>query len=209
MVLELTLKNEKVLLILLKWLALLFSSGESQSHGQLFATPWTATCQASLSITNSQSLLKLMSTESMMPSNHLILCHPHLLLPSIFPSIRVFSKESLLRIRWSKYWSFSFRISPLLLALVLCLSGIVINKTKFIHSHNEHKNSKGKEMMPNGSGRDLKVESVSELMIHHRSSVYGQKTHYMYGQKPAGKHSRPRPVVLCPDAFLLYRFWGC
>ena len=63
-------------------------------------------------------------------------------------------------------------------------------------------------MMPNGSGQDLKVENVSELMIHHRSSVYGQKTHYMYGQKPAGKHSRPRPVVLCPDAFLLYSFWG-
>ena len=112
MVLELTLKNEKVLLILLKWLALLFRLVQSQSHGQLFATPWTPTRQASLSITNSQSLLKLMSIESMMPSNHLILCRPLLLLPSIFPSIRVFSKESLLRIRWSKYWSFSFSISP-------------------------------------------------------------------------------------------------
>ena len=74
--------------------------------------PWTAVRQASLSITNSQSLLKLMSIESVMPSNHLILCHPLLLLPSIFPSIRVFSNESALRIRWPKYWSFSFSISP-------------------------------------------------------------------------------------------------
>jgi len=77
---------------------------------RLFATPWTATHQASLSITNSQSLLKLMSIKSVMPSNHLILCHPLLLLPSIFPSIRVFSNESVLHMRWPKYWSFS--ISP-------------------------------------------------------------------------------------------------
>ena len=75
------------------------------------ATPWTAACQASLSIANSQSLLKLMSIESVMPSSHLILFRP-LLLPSIFPSIRVFSNESVLRIRWPKYWSFSFSISP-------------------------------------------------------------------------------------------------
>ena len=74
--------------------------------------PWTAARQASLSITNSWSLLKLMSIESVMPSNHLILCHPLLLLPSIFPSIRVFSNESLFHIRWPKYWSFSFSISP-------------------------------------------------------------------------------------------------
>jgi len=79
---------------------------------QLFVTPWTAACQTSLSITNSQSLLKLMSIESMMPSNHLIVCHPLLLLPSIFPSIRIFSNESVLCIRWPKYWSFSFSISP-------------------------------------------------------------------------------------------------
>ena len=76
------------------------------------ATPWTTACQASLSITNSWSLPKLMSIESMMPSKHLILCHPILLLPSIFPSIRDFSNESSLRIRWPKYWSFSFNISP-------------------------------------------------------------------------------------------------
>ena len=76
------------------------------------ATPWTAAHQASLSITSSRSLPKLMSIESVMPSNHLILCHPLLLLPSIFPSIRVFSSESTLCIRWPKYWSFSFSISP-------------------------------------------------------------------------------------------------
>ena len=79
---------------------------------RLFATPWTATCQASLSITNSRSLLKLMTIKSVMPSNHLILCHLLLLLSSIFPSIRVFSNESVLCIRWPKYWSFSFSISP-------------------------------------------------------------------------------------------------
>ena len=79
---------------------------------QLFATPWTAACQASLSITNFRSLLRLMSIESVMPSNHLILCCPLLLLASVFPSIRVFSNESVLCIRWPKYWSFSFSISP-------------------------------------------------------------------------------------------------
>ena len=77
-----------------------------------FVTPWTAACQASLSITNSQSLLKLRSIELVMPSNHLILCHLLLLPPSFFPSIRVFSNESVLRTRWSKYWSFSFSFSP-------------------------------------------------------------------------------------------------
>ena len=82
------------------------------SHVQLFATPWTAACQASLSITNSWSFLKLMSIELVMPSNHLILCCPLLLLPSIFPNIRIFSNESALHIRWPKYWSFSFNISP-------------------------------------------------------------------------------------------------
>ena len=79
---------------------------------RLFENPRTAACQASLSITNSQSLLKLMSIKSVMPSNHLILCHPLFLPPSIFPSIRVFSNESALRIRWPKYWNFSFSISP-------------------------------------------------------------------------------------------------
>ena len=82
------------------------------SHVQLFATTWTGACQASLSITSTQNSLKLMSIESVMPYNHFILCHPLLLLPSIFPNIRVFSNESVLRIRWPKYWSFSFGISP-------------------------------------------------------------------------------------------------
>ena len=88
------------------------SSVQSLSRVQLFATPWTAACQASLSITNSQSLPKLMSIESVMPSNHFILCRAPLLLPSIFSSIWVFSNESVLHIRWPKYWSFSFNISP-------------------------------------------------------------------------------------------------
>ena len=98
--------------LLISWLqspsALIFSSVQSLSHVRLFATPWTAACQAFLSITNSWSLLKLMPIESVMPSNHLILCHP--LLPSIFSSIRVFSIESVLRIRWP-CWSFSIRPS--------------------------------------------------------------------------------------------------
>ena len=88
------------------------SSGQSLSCVWLFGTPWTAACQASLSITNFWSLLKLLSIELVMHSNHLILCHPLVLLPSIFPSIRVFADESVLRIRWPKYWSFSFSISP-------------------------------------------------------------------------------------------------
>ena len=90
-----------------------FSSVQLQllSHAQLFATPWNAACQASLSITNSWSLPKLMAMESVMPSNHLILCRPLLLLP-VLPSIRIISNESVLRIRWPQYWSFSFIISP-------------------------------------------------------------------------------------------------
>ena len=89
-----------------------FSSVQSLNHFQLFASPWTAAHQTSLSITNPRSLLKLMSMASVMPSNHLILCHPLLLLSSIFPSIRVFSNESVFHIRWPKYWNFSFSISP-------------------------------------------------------------------------------------------------
>ena len=89
-----------------------FSSVKLLSHVQLFVTPWTATCQTSMSITNSQSLLKLMSIESVMPSNHLIFCCPLLFPPSIFPSIRIFSNKSALHIRWPKNWSFSFSISP-------------------------------------------------------------------------------------------------
>ena len=89
-----------------------FSSVQSLSHVWLFETPWITARQASLSIINSRSLLKLMSIKSVMQSNHLILCLPLLLQPSVFPSIRVFSKESVLHVRWPKYWSFSFNISP-------------------------------------------------------------------------------------------------
>ena len=89
-----------------------FNSVQSLTHARPFATPWTAACQASLCITNPWSLLRLMSMESVMPSHHLILCCPLLLPPSIFPSIRVFSNESVLHIRWPKYWSFSFSIRP-------------------------------------------------------------------------------------------------
>ena len=92
-------------------IAFQFSSVQLHSHVRLFVTPWTAAGQASLSITNARSLPKLKSTESAMPSSHLILCRPLLLPPSIFPSIRVFSNESVLRIRWPKYWSFSFSLS--------------------------------------------------------------------------------------------------
>ena len=89
-----------------------FSSVQSLSHVQFFVSPWTAACQASLSITNSRTLLKLRSIESVMPSDHLMLCHPLLLQPSIFPSIRALSRESVLRIRWPECWSFSFSLSP-------------------------------------------------------------------------------------------------
>ena len=98
--------------VFLLLICLQFSSAELLSCVQFFVTPWTAARQAFLSITNSWSFFKLMSIESVMPSNHLILCHPLLLLPSVFPSIRVLSNESALRMRWPKYWSFSFNISP-------------------------------------------------------------------------------------------------
>ena len=124
------------------------SSVQSLSHVQLFATPWTSACQASQasSITNSQSLLKLTSLESVMPSNHLILCCPLLLLLSIFPSIRVFSNESVLCIRWPKYWDFSFSISPSneYLGLstfrmnwldLLAVQGTLNIRNQLVHSH--------------------------------------------------------------------------
>ena len=98
--------------LICEWFLIQFSSVQSLSCVRLFVTPWSAARQASLSITNSRSLLKHMSIESVMPSSHLVLCCPLLLLPSIFPSIRVFSNESSLSIRWPKYWSFSFNISP-------------------------------------------------------------------------------------------------
>ena len=112
-----------------------FSSVQSLSSVRLFATSWTAARQASLSITNPRSLPKLMSIESVMLSNHLILCHPFLLLPSIFPSIRVFSNESALHIRWPKYWSFTFNVSPsnehpgLISFRMVCLDPLAIQGT--------------------------------------------------------------------------------
>jgi len=99
-------------LISLSHISFILDSVSSVAQSCPTPTPWTAAPQASLSITNSWSLLKLMSIKSVMPSNHLILCRPLLLLPSIFPSIRVFSNESVLCIRWPKYWSFSFSLSP-------------------------------------------------------------------------------------------------
>ena len=118
-----------------------FSSVQSLSRVRLFATPWIAACQASLSITNSQSSLRLMSIESVMPSSHLILCGPLLLLPPIPPSIRVFFNESTLRMRWPKYWSFSFSIIPSkeipgLISLTYCLS--LINQTVLIWGKKHH-----------------------------------------------------------------------
>ena len=101
-----------MLLLITQFSSVQFSSVQSLSCIGLFAAPWTVAHQASLPITNFQSLLKHMSIESVMPSNHLILCHHLLLLPSIFPSIRVFSNESAHRMRWPKYWGFSFSISP-------------------------------------------------------------------------------------------------
>ena len=98
--------------ITIKYVVIYFSSVQSLSCVRLFTTPWTAAHQASLSITNSRSLLRLMFIESVMPSNHFILYRPLLLLPSIFPRIRVFSKESVFHIRWPKFWSFSSNISP-------------------------------------------------------------------------------------------------
>ena len=103
-----------------------FSSVQLLSRVWLFATPWTAACQTSLSNTNSRSLLKFMSIESVMPSNHLILSRQLILLPSIFPSIRVFSNESVLCIRWPKYWSFSSIISPSILKHVSCYNEVFL-----------------------------------------------------------------------------------
>ena len=104
--------EKQIEIIVLKRASIQFSSVQSLSHVPLSVTPWTAARQGSLSITNSRSLLKLMSIELVMPSNHLILCRPLLLLPSVFPSIRVFWNEWALHIRWPKCWSFSFSISP-------------------------------------------------------------------------------------------------
>ena len=113
-------------------------SDQSLSHVRLFATPWTPAHQASLSFSITQRLLKLLSIDLVMPSHHLILCCPLLLLPSVFPSIRVFSNDSALRIRWTKYWSFSFNISPSndyldlisFRKIIMCFIIEVLNATK-------------------------------------------------------------------------------
>ena len=107
-------KFQSFIVVCLSWAncSVQFSSGQSLSHVRLFATPWIAARQASLSVTNSRSSLRLTSIKSVMPSSHLIFCRPLLLLPPIPPSIRVFSNESTLHMRWPKYWSFSFSISP-------------------------------------------------------------------------------------------------
>ena len=131
-----------------------FSSVQSLSCVWLFATPWNTACQASLSITSSRSLFKLMSIESVMPSNHLILCHPFVLPPSIFPSIRVFSNESVLHIWWPKYWSFSFSISPsneyswLISFRIDCLDVLAVQGTlKSLLQHHSSKASKFKSFL--------------------------------------------------------------
>ena len=138
-------------------LSLQFSSVQSLSRVQFFGTPWTAAHQASVSITNSRSLLKLMSIELVMPFSHLILCHPLLLLPSIFPSIRVFSYKSVLRIRWPKYWSLSFRVSP----------------------SNEHPGLTSFRM----DWLDLLAVqgTLKSLLQHHSSSILHQLKHQFFG----------------------------
>ena len=154
-----------------------FSSVQSLSHIQLLATPWTAAWKASPSISNSQSLLKLMSIESVMPSNHLILCHPLLLLPSIFHSIRVFSNESVLPIRWPKYLSFSFSISPcneysgLISFRMDWLDLHVIQGTiKSLHQHHSSKESVlGEELrwQRERTGRPLSPLQIHQKNIEH------------------------------------------
>ena len=125
-----------------------FSSVQSLSHVRLFAIPWTAACQASLSITNSQSLLKHMAIELVMSSSYLLLWYPLVLLPSIFPSIRVFSNEPALHVRWPKYWSFSFNISPsneysgLISLRIDCFDLLAVQKTlKSLLQHHSSKAS--------------------------------------------------------------------
>ena len=132
---------------------------------QIFATPWTAACQASLCITNSQSLLKLMSITSVMPSNLLILSLPLLLLPSIFPSIRIYSNESVLRIRWPKYWSFSFSISP-----SNEYSGLICFRTDWFGSPCSPKDSQ--ESLPKPQFKSINSSAVSFLFSPTLTSIH-------------------------------------
>ena len=132
---------------------------------QICATPWTAACQASLCITNSQSLLKLMSITSVMPSNLLILSLPLLLLPSIFPSIRIYSNESVLRIRWPKYWSFSFSISP-----SNEYSGLICFRTDWFGSPCSPKDSQ--ESLPKPQFKSINSSAVSFLFSPTLTSIH-------------------------------------
>ena len=150
------------------WLFKIFSSFQSLSHVQLFATPWTEACQVSLSFT-SQSLLELMSIESVMPFNHLNLCHPRLLPPSIFSSIRVFWSDSALRIRWPKYWSFNFSTSPSdeysgLISFRMDLDLLAVQRT--LKSLLQHHNSKG----------SILQHSASFIVQHSHSHMTTGKT---------------------------------
>ena len=150
-----------------------FNSIQSHSHVQLFATPWTAACQASLSIANSWSLLKLMSIKSVMPSNHLILCCPLLLLPSIFPSIRVFSNESVLCIRWPKYWSSNEYSGLTSLGVdwldLLSVQGTLKSLLQY-HSSKELQVNIKQKIVANESRSYVKFKNVSEFLTKARNS---------------------------------------
>ena len=139
-----------------------FSSVQSLSPVQLFATLWTAPCQAALSFTSSQSLLKLMIIKSVMPSNHPTLCRPLLLLPSIFPSIRVFSNESVLCIRWLNYWSFSFSISP-----SNEYSGLISFRNGLVESPCSSRDSQESSPMPQFKASILRCSAFFIVQLSH------------------------------------------
>ena len=167
-----------------------FNSVQSLSRVRPFATPWTTAHQASLSITSSQSLLKLMSVESVMPSNHLILCCPLLLLPSVFPSIRVFSNESALHIRWPKYWSFSFNIRPInehpgLISFRMdCLDLLAVQRT--LKSLLQHHSSKTSILRCSAFPKMLLIHSVGpfhlfSLILYLSIALLLSSTCWMWG----------------------------
>ena len=146
-------------------------SDQSLSRVRLFATPWTEACQASLSITISWSLLKLMSIESVMPSNHLILCCPLLLPPSIFPSIRVFSSEPVLHLRWPEYWSFRFSISP----SNQC-SGLISLKDRLVGSPCSPKDSQ--ESSPTPQFKSINSSALSFLYSPTLTSIHDHRKNH-------------------------------
>ena len=159
-----------------------YSSVQSLSHVQLFETPWTAAHQASLSITNSQSLPRLMSIESVMPSNHLILCRPLLLLPSIFPSIRVFSSKSVHPIRWPKYWNFSFNISPssehpgLISFRTNWLDLLAVQRTLKSLLQNKFKSSSPQKMLHSSKASILWHSAFFIIQLSHPYMITGKTT---------------------------------